>query len=64
MKLHKFPHLAAPHLRNKAHVLVHLKGIAALEALEVSVELPGREVAVSWVLGVAYVIRSLCFLGR
>ena len=64
VKLHKFPHLAAPHLRNKAHVLVHLNGIAALEALEVSVELPGRVVAGGWVLGVAYVIRSLCFLGR
>ena len=50
-KLHKFSHLAAPHLRNKAHVLVHLKGIAALEALEVSVELPGSDVAVSWVEG-------------
>lgn len=64
VKLHKFPRLAAPHLRNKAHVLVHLKGIAALEALDVTVELPDRKVAVSWVLGCVYVIRSLCFIGR
>ena len=37
---------------------------AALDALEVSVELPGREFAGGWVLGVAYVISSLCLLGR